>query len=84
MRIKLLHPIACPHGTGNAGQVVELPEPVAASLVDNGYAVQLDLHGRPMTNSAGDPLPAIETASLEPERETASVEPAPTSKKKRK
>ncbi|HEY1064463.1 MAG TPA: hypothetical protein VGE52_00075, partial [Pirellulales bacterium] len=80
MRVKLLQSIACPHGTGNRGEIVDLPEPAALGLIDGGFALAVDLEA-PV---AVEPAQVVENASAEPVRETATEPKAPAKRSKRR
>lgn len=41
MRVKLNTNMVCEHATGYVGDIVELPEAVAADLIKGGYAEQV-------------------------------------------
>lgn len=70
MKVKCKSIYAGPHGSGNPGQIIELPEKAAQELIDSGNGTAVD-----------GPIKAIiETATIEPKE----TQESPKAKKKRK
>ena len=74
MKVKMITKMAGPQGVANPGQEIDLPEKLARSLVDGGYATKVQ-------ESKTEPV--VESATVETGGEKDVDEPGPKRKKRR-